>query len=319
MRWHIRLTSGEVTDQEQREFEDWVTANPAHRQAYVGIQKLWQETGQLTYDRHTRHIMVSERPQAKRRRPKRRKRSQRGWTGSAVAGTALLAACLTVIWWNGWHRQIVSDYATDEERQTVHLSADVQMTLDAQTTVDIERQQGHTFVTLQSGAAWFTVRTKPEEHAVHVLTDQVTVTSLGTEFLVEHTSNHQFVAVTEHAVTVASRSAVQHTNRLDEGYGLTIEDRSPESWTKTPIDPATIGTWRHGRLIFENVPLQKVVERLDDYHPGMLLITDNSLLYQKVSGVFDIEHPDRALASLQLAFPVTLRRLSSYVVLISKT
>lgn len=315
LKWLIRLTSGETTTQEKQDFDAWIKANPAHRQAFENIQKLWDDTKQLTYDPKTSQVKVKRHP---RGTPKRRSRRTRGdWSPSVMVGAAAMAVCLVSVWWTGWHWWMISDYSTNEQPQTVHISDSVEITLDAQTAIDINRLPGKTQVTLRSGAAWFKVTAQPEEH-VEVLTDQISVRSLGTEFLVEHRSPQEFVAVTEHAVEVASRSSPAQRTRLQEGYGISPNAASARLWKKTAIDPAVIGAWRHGRLIFENAPLQKVIERLDDYHPGMLLITDNSLLYQKVSGVFDIDHPERALASLQLAFPVTIRQISPYLVLISK-
>ncbi len=315
LEWLIRLTSGKTSSQEQQAFDNWVAADPAHRQSYENILKVWKETEQLGYDQKTGRVTVPHNP----RYIKRRKRSRGNWQTPALAATSVLATCLFVMWWTGWHWLLISDYTTDELRQTVHLSHGVTMTLDAQTVLDINELPGKTQVRLRSGAAWFKVENTIDEHLVQIITDHIAVTSLGTEFLVEQRVSHQFVAVTEHAVELASRSFPSQHTRLEEGHGISLDAGSTAPWRERPIDPAVIGAWRHGRLVFENASLQHVIQRLDDYHPGILLITDNTLRYQKVSGVFDIDHPDQALASLQLTFSLKIRRISPYLVLVSKS
>ncbi len=316
LEWLIRLTSGKSTSQEQEAFDNWIAADPAHRHSYENILKVWKETEQLGYDQKTGRVTIPNHPPNTKRR--KRKRSRNNWQAPVLVTTSILATCLLGIWWMGWHWLFISDYTTHELRQTVHLSDGVTMTLDAQTVLDINELPGQTQVTLRSGAAWFKVDKTIAEHTVQVLTDELSVTSLGTEFLVEHRGPRQFVAVTEHAVELTSRSTPSQHTRLEEGYGISLDAESTVPWREMPIDPAAIGAWRHGRLIFENVSLQQVIQRLDDYHPGILLITDNILRYQKVSGVFDIEHPNQALASLKAAFPLTIRRLSPYLVLLSR-
>ncbi len=316
LKWLIRLTSGETTTQEKQDFDAWLHTNPAHRQAFENIQRLWDDTTRLNYNPKTSHVNVPDQPKIIQ---KTRSRKPRGtWSKPVLVGIATMAACLVLVWWSGWHWWMISDYTTSEHRQTVSLSDGLQITLDAQTALDINSFPGKTLVTLRAGAAWFKVFAQPEGHVVRVLTDQISVTSLGTEFLVEQHSSYQYVAVTEHAVELTSRASPSLSTQLQEGYGISLDAASTLPWEKTVVDPAIIGAWRNGRLIFENAPLQHVIQRLDDYYPGLLLITDNTLLHQKVSGVFDIDHPERALASLQLAFPLTIRRVSTYLVLISQ-
>lgn len=316
LEWLVRLTSGEKTQKDQQEFEAWIKADPSHRQAYEEVQSIWKESGQLSYDTRTGHVTVSEPKRTSRRT--RRSKARSSWRQPLLIGTFTLASSLLILWLSGWHWWVISDYSTSKQRQTIRLSGVVEITLDAQTAIDIHDLPGKTQVVLHKGAAWFKVTSPPDQHVVQVLTDRVSVTSLGTEFLVEKRPNHHFIAVTEHAVEIVSRTSKQQMINLEEGYGVTVEENSSLPWNEPEIASSNVGSWRQGRLVMEDASLKTVIERINDYHPGMLLITDNNLLYTKVSGVFDIDNPDNALTSLTLILPIKIERISPYLVLISK-
>ena len=316
LRWMLRLTSGTMTTQERVAFNHWIHAHPTHRQAFEELRIIWKEADNLTIDETTGHFTVQTALQPTRRTRPRTNRF--AWKRLAAFGSVSLGIAVLVIWITGWQWWFLSDYTTREHQQTIRLASIATIELDAQSALDIVDTPGKTLITLHAGAAWFTVTASPLKHVVEVHTNQATVTSIGTEFLVENRSGQQLVAVTQHAVALAFPPANRHSVDITEGYGMSNDSNDDSSWKKFKIDPGMIGSWRHGRLIVDNMPLYQVIQRLDDYHTGVLVITDPTLRHQKVSGVFDINHPAEALKSLQLAIPINIHRLSSYLTIISK-
>ena len=62
------------------------------------------------------------------------------------------------------------------------------------------------------------------------------------------------------------------------------------------LDQAT--AWRRGRLVFSNVPLERVVAELNRYRRGRIVIADTRLAQRQVSGVFPTTDLDGALESI---------------------
>ncbi|PAZ18026.1 DUF4974 domain-containing protein [Pseudomonas aeruginosa] len=57
--------------------------------------------------------------------------------------------------------------------------------------------------------------------------------------------------------------------------------------------------WRQGWLSFYRRPLAEVLDELARYYPGRILLLDDALGRQPVSGSFRSDDPEAALKSLQ--------------------
>ena len=62
------------------------------------------------------------------------------------------------------------------------------------------------------------------------------------------------------------------------------------------VDRAT--SWHRGVLIFDRQPLAKVIEQLNRYRPGRVVLANADLGEREVSGVFRLDMLDSALAIL---------------------
>ncbi|WP_033980406.1 FecR domain-containing protein, partial [Pseudomonas aeruginosa] len=65
------------------------------------------------------------------------------------------------------------------------------------------------------------------------------------------------------------------------------------------IDAAAALAWRQGWLSFYRRPLAEVLDELARYYPGRILLLDDALGRQPVSGSFRSDDPEAALKSLQ--------------------
>ena len=83
-----------------------------------------------------------------------------------------------------------------------------------------------------------------------------------------------------------------------------------------PFDAEAETAWRRGKLIFEDRPLAQVVADVNRYRAGRIEVMDKKLLSMRVSGVFDVGAPDRALEAIRQTLPVRVVSLTSYLVLL---
>src|SRR3546814_6808240 len=66
--------------------------------------------------------------------------------------------------------------------------------------------------------------------------------------------------------------------------------------TRTPVDPAKATAWRRGLLIFEGTPLAEVIEQINRYRPGRIMLTSDELGHRSVSGVFHTDQIENTVA-----------------------
>jgi transmembrane sensor len=69
-----------------------------------------------------------------------------------------------------------------------------------------------------------------------------------------------------------------------------------------------VSAWTEGMLVFRRAPLREVVEEINRYRRGKVLLGESALARAPVSGRFRIDDPDAALEQLRLTMSLDLRR-----------
>jgi transmembrane sensor len=87
--------------------------------------------------------------------------------------------------------------------------------------------------------------------------------------------------------------------------------------TVSSVDPAVAAAWQNGLLIFNMTPLLEVIEELNRYRVGRIVLLNRSIEKRPVNGRFRIDQPDEALAQIERAFGVQGRSLPGGFVLLS--
>src|SRR3546814_20325352 len=70
-------------------------------------------------------------------------------------------------------------------------------------------------------------------------------------------------------------------------------DLPSHSVDRNRIAISSIGSWRRGRLMIEDVPLSEGIDQLRRYYSGAIVLTSSELGDRRVTGVFDVDDPDR--------------------------
>jgi transmembrane sensor len=82
------------------------------------------------------------------------------------------------------------------------------------------------------------------------------------------------------------------------------------------IDLGKETAWQRGKVIFEAQSLATVIEELNRYRPGRIMILNPALRALKVTGLFDVADPDAALRMIQHTIPIRHTNLTPYLVLL---
>ncbi len=136
--------------------------------------------------------------------------------------------------------------------------------------------------------------------------------ALGTRFTVRRTDGHTDLAVSEGAVRVSPLSGVPPVRvAAGEGTRFTADQVAPPR----PADPAG-EAWSQGLLLADERPLGELVAELSRYRHGHLGV-DPEIADLNVMGAYPLQDTDRALAMLERALPVTVRRILPWWVTVS--
>ncbi|MGA9705646.1 FecR family protein, partial [Pseudomonas sp.] len=210
----------------------------------------------------------------------------------------------------GWVRgpdallHLQADYVTQKgEVRTVHLADGSTVELDSASAIRLDYDGVQRRVSVIQGSAIFDVAPMvgKETRPFVVQSAGGQTRALGTRFVVQREDDDQaWVGVLQHSVAISLQASAKNgpSDRvLKEGQAArySLQD-GILALDQLDVERAT--SWRRGVLIFDRQPLAKVVEQLNRYRPGRVVLTDADLGNREVSGVFRLDMLDTALGTL---------------------
>jgi len=307
LRWIVTLNSGTATAADHRRFQAWRALSVEHDDAAREAEALWADAGNLHLDPAT-GIVKPGRPRGGRTRR------------NILTGAIAFAALGSGVWATGTFRNRRADYATGlGETRTVTLPDGSEATLNARSGIALEFSRSERRVALIGGQVFFDVASD-SARPFRVAINDILVTAVGTAFDVDSNlaDGAVSISVTQHAVDVASSSGRRFLGqvRVLESQAIVIDSNGHIGPITTRPSSAAIA-WRDGMYIAENRPLGDVVAALRVYHRGWLIIRGEGTAKLLVNAVLNLRTPDESLDALASGLPITVRRLSPYVVVIS--
>lgn len=190
-----------------------------------------------------------------------------------------------------------SEYRTGlGERRVVTLEDGSKVSLDSQTGVQVRYSADARHLKLTQGQARFDVFHNTRR-PFSVDAGDRTVIATGTSFNIDLRQSAVVVTLIEGRVLVTPRAPAvslpvarkQEATAvpLEAGQTLTtsIDEPVPPRIESVSLD--TVTAWESGRLIFDDQPLDEVVERVGRYSNQTILIADQRAAKLKISGVFN--------------------------------
>lgn len=284
----VQLHSGHAGGVERMEFLRWRAQSPAHERAACEAEALW---GALPETAH------AERYRQRAHRPRR-------WL--ALAAAACVAAIAVAVALPEPLAGLYADFATRTgERRLLELADGSRVWLNSDSALSVDFSTGQRRLRLHSGEALFEVAKDPTRPFI-VQAKGGEVRAVGTRFDVDSRGPQVRVEVSEGVVQVDS--AGSPPVRLTAGERLSYrESLAPEP--VQPLDLSSASAWQRGKLIFNQRPLGEVLDELERYLPGRIVLTEGALRQHKVSGVFDLQEPDALLKTLERLQPVKVTHL----------
>jgi transmembrane sensor len=295
--WQLCLDSGEASEQQRREFGQWLSAHPEHA-------LVWHQLGGID-----QQLTAAAPPLARRAllQGGARRRSLRRLSGGALGlllATGIALALLA-------QQRPLGDYLADHrtaagEQRDLLLSDHSQVRLNSRSALDVDFAGDERRLFLRSGEILVqTAKGDPRPFVVD--TAQGRLRALGTRFLVRREGESTELIVLQSAV--AARPLAGPQERIIQAG----EQVRMERLQLGDSEPAPIGAeaWSHGMLVADNLPLAQLIERLGEYRSGYLGL-DPRLAGLRISGSFPLLDSDKALAALPPSLPVRIERFGPW-------
>ncbi|KHT36821.1 FecR family protein [Pectobacterium carotovorum] len=286
-RWAIRLAEAPLDDEQELTFQHWLAQDPRHHHALEQAGMLWHGLGSLSAEQ--RQVLQ---PQPPATLPLRRVNRMTQWK---IAALLLLGFSLGATWISDGILMLRSDYHAAHQVKHVTLPDGSEVDMDAGSAISLAYTSQERRVTLLQGSAWFTVAPTTTQEKRPFLVDAAsgTTQALGTQFIVQNSSQTTTVGVVEHSVQVMANG---QTLRLDEQQAARYTE---QGMTRLPgWNSRERGDWRRGLLIFDQQPLAIVIARINQYRAGTIVIPTSALRQRQVSGIFSLNELDGALQTI---------------------
>ncbi|WP_407352052.1 FecR family protein [Luteimonas sp. R10] len=309
--WLGLLAAGDVRQADLRAFRRWQLRDPEHAAAFDEAKRQWHATkpalGRLLQADEAiarRHHRLMGEPRMGRR----------AFLGAAL-GTAAMAGMVVLhppmgLW------PTPAEWRADErtgigEMRTLHLPEAISVALNTQSSIrrhavgaafsGIDLIKGEAAVDLGGTGLPFAVvagagRAIAETGRFQVrhLDDTVCVTCIEGRLRIEHPAGERELHDRQQLVYDA------------HAFGATAS-----------VDPDDATAWRRGEIVFRNVPLERVIDEINRYRQGRIVLMAPSKRKRRVSGRFRVAILDEVLLQLQRTFDLRARTLPAGVVVLS--
>lgn len=298
--WAVLLADDALDDGQQQVLQQWLQADARHADALAFAQRTWAALGSLPADKPARRRALPVAPELARY-PRRHARLRR-W--GAAACLALLLGGLGLNQSERLLLPLLADHRTASgEVRSLTLADGSEVTLDSASAIRLDYSAGQRRIELLAGAAIFQVAPQADRPFV-VEAAGGSTQALGTRFVVQREAGAgALVGVLEHAVQV---TAADQQRRLQEGDSLRYDAAGLHD---AVLDLQRATSWQRGLLVFDRQPLGQVIEQLNRYRPGYILIGSDAIAQREVSGVFRLDGLDDALATLTREMQLQHREL----------
>lgn len=289
--WHVASASDEM---DWEAFADWLERDPRHRDAYDSVALLDQEI-ESSRDAILTLIPANdvEEPEPAAGKPHRR----RWWAGGGLA----LAACLALVAIPqqmpfGQHSSS-STYRTADAGRTIALRDGSSIALGGKS--ELVLADAGDSIRMTGGIAHFDIRHDPSRQMV-IDAGSVKIRDIGTQFDLIVGPAHTTVAVSEGRLSVTPRDG--SPVMLTAGHRLDLDEESGDA-TIRQAPTASVGSWRQGRLVYDNSPLALVAIDVGRYS-GQRISVDPQIADLRMSGVLNIGDGSKLLSQVTALLPV---------------
>jgi transmembrane sensor len=303
-RWVLHMTSGDATKGDIAALERWRAQSPLHAEAFARASDRWGSFGPAA-------ARVAEQQGTSVGRGSRTITRRALLGGAALAsagGAAFVIARSPLGLWpsvSEWR----ADYRTATgERRRLTLAGGASVELNTRTSLNVRPSAGGgERIELISGEAAVTTGPRP----IEVAAGTGRAEAADARFDIRHDGPSVCVTCLDGTVRVeqGGRSAVlRHAEQVsyaESGLAPTVS-----------IDTALVTGWQDGDLYFRNETLSRVIDEVNRYRPGRIVLMNEALGRRRVTAHLKLDRLGVIITELQGSFGAQVTTLPAGIVLV---
>lgn len=276
--WVVRLTSGEATTADAAQLKRWRAQSLAHEEAFKRAAKLWKDFGAAAET-------LAEHEPARRLRidPLLARRAFIGGGLTALAASVTYAVVRPPL--DLWPSlgELRADYRTAKgEQQRVVLSPEISVELGTLTSIAV-RSTEEPRIELIAGEAAITANAARDRDSRPL----VVFAADGEMRAAQASFNARCIDGLVSVTCLTGQVEVRQGDRvvlLDVGQQVSYSGLGLKA--AIHVDPEETTSWRAGMLVFRNKPLAEVVDEVNRYRPGRIIVANAALGRRVINGTF---------------------------------
>lgn len=309
VRWLSLMSSGRATDADARALKQWCRDDPTHEEAYAKASLVWDMLQPVAKRAPSETLARLAGPA-----PRERRLGRRAFLGGAVAASACVAGYAVIrpplgLWPS--LAALRADVRTDTgERRQIAFAEGIAIELNTRSSLAFGAASAtDRRIALTSGEA---VISTGAANACTVIAGNGRILARGAKVDVRYDGADVRVTCIDgsvrvergsQGVTVAAGEQVVYGSRGISGAGA--------------ADPAAVTAWQQGLLVFRRERLSRVIEEVNRYRPGGIVLLNQDLGRHLIDASFRLDHLDNVLIYLRQAFDARVTPLPGGIVLVS--
>lgn len=311
LNWVICLTSGSATQADARAFEAWRGQGPDHASAFREAAALRQTLRAMPLTaaaQARRHAPDNVVPLARPARPAAisRRTMLVGSGGAIAASAAMLTVNPPLGLWPSFAELNAGERTGIGERRTLRPMAGVTLEMNGRTAISLDTTGGNARIV--TGEAFASVAS--DARPLMVSAGQESWTIHGADANIRTSERETCITCLSGELVRADRSV---TLRSGQQY-VAVTGAAPRI---APVDANRSGSWRRGVLLFRQTPLAEVVEDINRYRGGKIILANASLADRSVSGMFHTDKIGNAPRQIQQLLDLNITELPGDIIVLS--
>lgn len=310
--WLRRLESGEATQADASALDLWRARSPRHAAAFADAVLLWNVLGDAARMSSAQIAAGSGKSAMVTHRSKiaRRALIVGGGAMAASAAAILLARPPMDLWPSV--SELAADYRTATgETQRIDLAGQISVQMNTRTSVDLRAASTDAArIELLAGEAG--IRTADQtSRPIVVVAGSGDVRASKAAFNILKNDSNVSVTCIDGEVDVRCPAGA-HT--IKSGQQVIYNDRRISGVASVDADIVT--AWQRGLLIFRDVPLAQVIDEVNRYRSGRIILTNSALKTRQVVATFRTDRIDDVILFVSKVMHVPARSLPGGIVLL---
>ena len=296
LNWLIELD--DANPQQHARFQDWLAADPAHREAFAKAEAVW----------NSQPVLEAAVQVAAPKKPSMLRRLRPHWVPLATAAALLLG----LFNFSDLPLRMKADHLTVAgERQRLELADGSKVLLNTRSAFSSDLDEQQRVARLYQGEAFFEVP-GAKGLPLEVEAGPVRMSASSTAFAVRYLDGVAQIQVERGALNV---QALRGNSQMNLGAGDSLKVGPEGFGRREKVDQNKDLAWIQGRLIFDNCPLSEVLAELRRYYPGWIVNTNSKLDRVAVTGNYRLDSPVDVVRSLAQITSASFHELPALVIL----